>query len=574
MNLNRIKIAAIALCVTLPLIMPLFQLTHAQQPRYGGTFVRTEGYKITSLNSLMVPSPGSNARACRAIYDNLVTMNVNFEVLPSLAEEWDISDDGTVYTFKLVKNASWHDGQPFTAKDVKFTYDMIFELDDYYARTLISLVEEVKMIDDYTIEMVLSSPDATFLTNLADLYSNSQIILPEHLWNGTDYETNPHNESPIGTGPFKFSEWVRGSFLTLEANENYWRGKPYLDTYVIREFTDVSTIVAALAAGEVDHDFSAEASVVPPTESTRLANQNDDLELFLWPGTRIYHIQFNMRVAPFNDTRVRQAIAYALDRDRIVDIVTDGSQEASKHMYIEDHWATNPDVVYPDVDLEEAKRLLDEAGYPEGTDGVRMKLQFIGVQSVTSECELIVQDLTKVGIDAELIVNEWSWYVENIIEGVLQDPYAFTFAMRGGSHGPDPGKFEDYLGTGRTSGNMMNYSNADVDNLFAMGKDTADPEVRKDYYYQIQEIIYDDMPRLNWRMGTEYLLYKTEWHGLWFLNSDLGYQDMSKVWSEKGELPATPWIEVYLPYIIAAVVIVVAIAGIYSYTRYRSKGRN
>jgi peptide/nickel transport system substrate-binding protein len=248
-----------------------------------------------------------------------------------------------------------------------------------------------------------------------------------------------------------------------------------------------------------------------------------------------------MRTPPFNDVRMRYAIAHALDFDEIMAKATQGAEAAVKNVYIDGHWATNPNLVQPQYDKAKAEELLDAAGYPRGSDGNRLEIDLanIGSSPKMEIGELIKEQLKEVGIEVNIRVFEWSAYVDSIIEKSHEVPDAYQLSIMGGLQGPDPGFWELYLGTDSYR-NIYGFSNSEVDELFKKVKETSNIEERKEYFYRIQEIVLEELPRLNIYGSTNHCVASNEWQGFFYELEDVGIWDYSTAWWVEGELPEEP----------------------------------
>jgi peptide/nickel transport system substrate-binding protein len=184
------------------------------------------------------------------IFNRLVVLDVFGEggISPDLAERWDILDDGRRYVFHLNRAATWHDGVPLTAHDVAYTYSEVLK-NGYFALSWLQDIQAARALDDHTVEIVLQSPNAAFLSQLGIFVATH--IVPRHLYEGTDWATNPHNLNPVGSGPFKFAEWVRGERIELVANEDYWGEGPYLERLTYRVIPDPAEVAKLMERGEV-----------------------------------------------------------------------------------------------------------------------------------------------------------------------------------------------------------------------------------------------------------------------------------------------------------------------------------
>lgn len=331
------------------------------------------------------------------VFEGLTRIDQTGAVQPDLAESWAVSDDGLTYTFKLHDGVTFHDGSTFDADDVKFTFDRILADDSVNAqKALYAPISSVSVIDPLTVEMTLSRPDGLFLFNLGR--GDAVIVAPESA------ETNA--TQPIGTGPFAFVQWNRGSRVMLERYEPYWGEKPALTkaTYVF--ISDTATMTNALLAGDIDgtNNFAAEA--LPVFEN------NPQFKVLVGSTEGETILATNNKKSPFDNLKVRQAMAHALNRQEIIDGATYGygvpigTHFAPHHPYYLDLTDTYP------FDPEAAKALLAEAGYPDGFSAT-LKLPPVAYARLSGQ--IIASEFAKVGIKLELINMEWAQWLEDVL---------------------------------------------------------------------------------------------------------------------------------------------------------------
>ena len=289
----------------------------------------------TSLNPV-IATDGQSYIAEWPIFDSLVELDEKLGVKPLLAESWEVSRDGLTYTFKLKKGVKWHDGKPFTARDVAFTFYSVLDPKVTtphrgYFDALVGFPEltnkdnpkkpeelaqkPIEVIDDYTIRFRLRYPYGAFLAVLVNPRAG---IIPEHLLKGVDLNTAEYNRKPIGTGPFKFVEWKRGERIVLEANPDYHAGRPALDRLIYRVIPDTVVLLQELRAGGVDF-----IERPPLTEVGRL-KQTPGLKVLTADNTSYTYFGFRQDLAPFDDLRVRRAFYHAIDIPAIVREVLQG----------------------------------------------------------------------------------------------------------------------------------------------------------------------------------------------------------------------------------------------------------
>ena len=415
-------------------------------------------------------------------------------IYPDLAESWDIANDLMTYTFHLREGVKWHDGEAFTAKDVKWTFESILEYGDQaYTYSYVKMIDSIETPDDYTVVFHMAYPCGTFVESVGDYQGPD--ILPAHIYEGTDPYTNPANQNPIGTGPFKFVEAKLGSYCKLEANPDYYGDGPYLDGVIYNFIPDETTAMTAMEAGEAGW-MTATPSFA---ESDRLASV-DGMVVETQTTNIVQWTQFNMSedaARPYiSDVRVREAICWAIDNQSIADILYLGYVKPSDNWYSSTvEWAVNRDVVYPGYDVDKANQILDDAGYERGADGYRFELTYrcfsTSIFGTTDIPTLVAQNLDAIGIKLNVEKYEWAVRAE-----YLDNNLEWDMCSAGGSRGPDPSSFANVWNT--SSSNKSRYYNDEVMNLFDEGSKYATHEERAPYYKEIQKYFSEDIPSYNY----------------------------------------------------------------------------
>lgn len=440
----------------------------------------------------------------RSIFSQLVTQDVNYDLVPQLATSWDVSEDGKEYTFHLREGVKWHDGEPFTSKDVKYTFDAIIE-NKGSAYNNVSMISEVVCPDDFTAVVKLNDPYAPFVPFLA--WYGTQ-IMPAHIYEGTDWATNPANQNPTGTGPFKFVEWVKGDHVTLEKNEDYWGEGPFVDKIVYKIIPDPNTAMQSFLNGEADIDLNR-----PGFNSLGILAANPEVIVKVIPSPSRYYVSFNLTDETRNvtDKKVREAVAYAIDKQAIVDKVLGGYGGIGEYFYTPAiPWAIDTDVTAPVYDPEKANEILDEAGYVKDQDGWRFEVDLLYFQGAdwTDMAAVIKENLETVGIKVNLGEYEIATWIEKVMNA-----HNYDIALLNGFQGPDPDNLTLRAGTGGSL-NIMGYSNEIVDENLSEASKSADIEVRKPYYYAIQAQLAEDLPFIPLAEVSYIHVYKTYVEGM------------------------------------------------------------
>jgi len=349
---------------------------------------------VTSLNPVNWFTI-SDLDVLQLIYNTLVEVNSSGLPAPGLAQSWSVSNNGSVYTFYLVHNATWQDGVPVTAQDVAFTFNYWKKYHFPYYTALASLIKNVSVINNYTVQVQLIHPYAGFLLQLADL----GMIIPKHIWHNVN---NPFNYTNlIGDGPFQFVSRTPGVDIVLKANPSYFGGKPHFTYFIIKIFSSVDSALAALESGALN--------LLELPEGTNLAplSSYPSIHIVRTPSTMIYYISMNTQTFPFNNTLVRQAIAYAINKTQILQLafLSQGSVANSVISPSLSYWY-NPNVENYSYNPNQAVNLLQQAGFYKSSgkwiNSQGQQLTFnllIPNQAPWIEIATIIQqDLAQIGI--------------------------------------------------------------------------------------------------------------------------------------------------------------------------------
>lgn len=520
----------LVLTTTMPTGIWELKAQEVEGPRLGGTLVIAISGDPKSFNpDSQVDDMGYPIFS--VIYNKLVTLDINYNVIPDLAYKWEASPDGKVYTFYLYPNATWHDGVPVTSEDVKWTLEAIKKFKGIaYGNIKAENIEKIECPDEHTVKIYLKEPFAAFLQFLA-WYGT--FIMPKHIYE--KYEdwmdpNNPYLNKPVGSGPFKFVEWVKGDHVTVAANEKFFKGRPYLDKIVYRIIPDPTTAVQALLKGEVDY-----LHMRPPLAEVPKLQKTPGINVMIRPTPSRYYIGFNLEKAPFNDIRVRRAIAMAINRTEIVRKAYQGYAFEAKGFYIPAiSWAFNPNIDVPPFDLKEAEKLLDEAGYTKGPNGIRFKakITYFTIYPCEQVCTVIRDNLKKIGIDVELEGLEIAAWEEKVVKRK-----EFDMALCDGFHGPDPDNIRFRYGPGAYI-NFAGWNNSEAKELLDEASKTVDQEERRKMYWRVQELMAEELPYIPLVDLVWIYVSRSEFHGFpWEPESQgkVGYYDHRLVWWEKGK---------------------------------------
>ena len=443
-----------------------------------------------TLNPFTWPGQFSTVMAAKPLWSTLIKYEPGtMRAVPDLATSWEPAPDGLAWTFKLRQGVTWHDGAPFTAADVKFTIDNIMnpQVNALFRSNLVGL-KGAEVVDDRTARLVLDKPFSSLPIQLG--YNIA--MAPKHLLDGKDLNSlDEYVQNPIGTGPFRIREIVKGSHIAMEAFPDYYDGRPNLDGMVFKIIPEINTQVAQLRTGELDL-----ALIEPPHKETLRNQQNLQFSTVEQPNT--FYFCLNNSREPFNDKRVRLALTLGCNRQLMVERILRGEAPVAAGAYgtAFGEFQNKELKPYP-YDPERAKQLLAEAGWQPGADGImekdgkRMSFGFMvdkGNPTREQMALALQQDWKRIGVDIQIDVQEFNVYLRrgNSRPGDYDARTGWRITA------PDPDKTSEYTTEG--TNNHYMYSNPEVDRLMEQGKAESDQNKRKEIYHRIQQIMYDDMP--------------------------------------------------------------------------------
>lgn len=431
----------------------------------------------------------------RVLFDGLTKPGKDLSPSPDLAKEWETSDDGLEWTFHLKEDILWHDGEKFTAEDVAFTFNEIALNEDLGANntSYFKEVNEVQVVDEYTVKFLLNSPVAALPAYLS---FNTEIV-PKHILEGQDpWELTSFNKKdPVGTGPFKMKNYTSGQSVILERNEDYHGEKALLDEVEYKVLPDANTHIAQILSGELSIFSLEDLASLDRIESA------DGVGVYARETTQFYWIIMNQEIEAFQDKHLRQAILHSIDRQNIIDTVLKGYgkiADAGIAPALEEYYTD--DVTRYEFDPEKAKKLLTEAGYTDSDgdgivdkDGEPLSIQFdIGIQGdLEAIAQMVQQYLVSVGIDVELNTMEWNTMIQEVV--VNRD---YDMSLNWWRYPSDP-DLSAYMHSANVKGNNIpGYKNPELDELLDAGAQTADVEERKKIYIEAQKLMAEELPYL------------------------------------------------------------------------------
>lgn len=490
---SRVGLAHLFVLAAMGLALAVAQ--GSETPQRGGTLVIGVGQNPGHMNPGI--STGSEVHTVAdSIFNGLVGLDDNANPRPDLAERWVVSDDARTYTFHLHRGVRWHDGTPFTSADVAFTFEQV--LLRYHARTrggLEGLLDGIDTPDEHTVVFRLREPYAPLLRRLN---VTEAPILPRHIYAAVDdVQTAPENLRPVGTGPYRFVEYVVDDRVVLERNDDYFKADlPYLDRVIFRVIPDAQTRLLALERGEVDYIRD-----VPAGELDRIETlpDVDSYQVASGPGGGfcVMTMAFNLEREPFQDARVRRAFAHAIDRQQILDQVLFGrGRVATGPISSQLSFAYTDDVrAYP-YDPERAATLLDEAGFTPDADGTRLTATFLHFPAFSKYGEVVRQNLAQIGVRLELVALDRAAFVTRVFGERDFDTNVISYCNNAD---PSIGVARVYVSSNIGDipfSNAAAYLNPEVDRLFARAAEQADPAIRAELYHEVQRILVEELPYL------------------------------------------------------------------------------
>ena len=463
---------------------------------------------LSGLNPQLAGGPNP-VRVGTAIMESLLILNDQFEIHPSLARDWEVTDDGTAITFYLEEGVEWHDGEPFTADDVVFNFEEIIPLHST-GGPMMEFADRVEKIDDHTVTLHMDTPYGSMLSTIAQ-----QVLVPKHLYEGTDYLTNPYNMAPVGTGPMMFDSYDQGSQIVLVRNPNWWQGEIEVDKVVYAIMSDANTRGLAMLNGEIDN------AVLDPTIQGDVA-EHPDLQLLTGGNApQLMGITFNTRAPHIDDAEVRGLIYSAIDREAITELALKGLGQPAKTFYPESmSWVLHPDIDFTEDfprDLDAINVRFDELGLPVQDDGYRFTLnaRYVATHSeAESTIDVIRSSLEDVHINVNLVGAD-----ENVWQDAVWSRHDFDINILRNTAGSDPTTLTRWLTCNLESvaqRNASGYCDEDLQAAADAGAQVFDQAARAEAYHVVQERARDLIfyAPLAWYYGSYNTINSARWEGL------------------------------------------------------------
>lgn len=464
------------------------------EPVEGDWLIYHIGAEPGTLNPIVATDAYESVINGGNIYETLIERdNATLELKPLLAESWEISEDKLTYTFKIRQGVKWHDGAPFTSADIVFSYKTIMDpkVDAPQLRSYYQEIRDVEAIDDYTVKFTYARPYF-----LALEFCGGMPIVPKHIFEKGDFNTNPAGRKPVGTGPFKFVKWTTGREVVLEKNPDYWGEKPHLNRIVFRIITDSSVALQVLKRQELD------VASLTPIQWEKQTNSPDfqkHFDKFSYFTPNYSYIGWNSKRPFFADKRVRTALTHLVNRELILDKVMYGLGAIVTNPFYINSPEYDKSIEPIPYDPAAARKLLEEAGWVDhdndgirDKDGVKFSFEFLipgGSETGEKIATILKEELDGIGIDMTIRKTEWAVFTTRLNERNFD---AVTLAW---SMGIESDPYQIWSSTQAEAGsNFIGFKNAETDKLIEEARKEFDRDKRIELYRQFSEIIHEEQP--------------------------------------------------------------------------------
>ena len=512
--MNKKILKTLGLILTI-LVLVGFGKTVAAEKKTGNDTALKETLVIAQKSDAKTLDPQKSIdtvsnKVMQMMFDTLTSMDENLNIEPGLAEKWERVDDYSMI-FHLRKGVKFHNGDTMTAEDVKYSLDRAIASPQ--ASYLFNPIKEVAIIDENTVKVTTKEPFGPLLKHLST--TNGSIINKRAAVEaGDDVFKNP-----VGTGQYKFKEWLPGNKIVFEAFNDSYHGAPKIKEITFKTVPEVSNRMIYLETGEADISFD-----IGLMDKEAVKNHKN-LELLEVESPSILYIGFDQSVPKFQNKKLRQAIAYAIDNNVFVDAIFRGSAVAADSVMAKASPAYNPNVKKYDQNIEKAKELLKEAGYPNGLD---LQLWVMDDGPRVDMCVIIQDQLKAIGINIEIKVFEFGAYVSKT---ALPDKELYFLSWNSSGDG-DASLYPLFHSSQHgASGNRSFYSNKEIDELLDKARTSVDQDERTEIYKKVQDILQEELPHYTLVYPKLNLAKSTKVKGMIFKKN--GYVDLTKAYVEK-----------------------------------------
>ncbi|WP_257349943.1 glutathione ABC transporter substrate-binding protein [Pseudalkalibacillus decolorationis] len=464
----------------------------------GGTLKIAIQADATNLDPHFITNIPSANIIYQKVYETLVAFNKDMEIVPKLAKEWKQIDE-TTWQFKLNEGITFHDGTPFNAEAVKATFDRLLDpATESPQRDKLSMIEEVKVIDDTTVQLLLDEPYAPLLSILAS--NEGSILSPKVITE--DPESLAGN--PVGTGPFVFESWNSGQDITLVKNEDYWGKKPKIDKVVFEVIPEAATRLAMIETGEAHI-----TDQVPVSEIERI-NKSDTLNMYRTDGLAVEYIGFNTQKTPLDNVELRKAISHAIEREAIIKGIYNNVGTLANSAMSPKVFGYSENIEPYEYNINKAKDLMKEAGFE---DGVSLTLITSDRKERVSMAEVIKSQLKGIGVDIEIQVLEYGAYISAVDSG---DHDMFIGGWGNATGDGDYNQYNLFHSDSHGSpGNHFYYTNKKVDQIIEAARRETSPDKRKELYEKAMQIEMEEAVYIPIRNYEHLAVYNNNVDGFW-----------------------------------------------------------
>jgi peptide/nickel transport system substrate-binding protein len=476
----------------------------------GGTLVIARLSDAENLDQQFMSTINAASVTHHKIYEGLVQRDENSEIQPMLAENWKQIND-TTWEFKLREDVKFHDGTPFNADAVKKTFDRLLDPVVASPRAVVfDMVKEVKAVDEFTVQFILKEPFSPLLSILAN--HEGGIISPKTI----EKYGKKIIQEPNGTGPFAFDSWSPGQEITLTKNDSYWGDEPKVDKVIFKVVPEDSTRISMIETGEAHIAEPLPVAVMDQVESS------PSMDVYRSEGYGTEYLGFNVNNEPFNDERVRKAIAHAIEMDSIIKGVFNNVGVKANSLMGSKVFGYNEDLEAYDYNLKEAKKLMAEAGYSKGLDATILTMDS---KERVNLAEVLQSQLKGIGINLKVQVMEYGSFVEQVNKGQSE---MFIISWRNATGDADYNQYNLFHTESQgAAGNTFFYSNQKVDRLIDAARKEKEEGKRKELYAEAQEIEMADTPYIPVRVIENVAAVAKEVKG--FSISPSGYLEINDV---------------------------------------------
>lgn len=456
------------------------------------TLVIGTAAEINTLD-LQTQNDQINNIVLKTTHETLLYPTNDGQLLPKLAESYEYDDSKTGLTLHLRKDVKFSDGTPMTSADVKFTLESALKSN---AASSIGGLKSVDIVDDYTVKLNLESYDNEFLANLASV--------PISIQSKAAYDSGMDKPYLIGTGPYKFEEWKSGEYVSVVRNENYWdpanAGK--VERIIWKPILEASSRVIALQNGEID------VAIDPPINELDNLQNDKNITVFEKPGTRLFYFAFNVTKAPWDNKTLRQAVACAINRDDVLDVAVYGKGTKQKTILNRGLWGFYDDMEGFDYDLDRAKKLMADAGYPNG--GIETTMLIANSNPYSNIATVIQADLQQIGINVKITEVE-----DATLKQMCRDGEQELYLWRWNEDQKDDWVYRDLFYTGSSS-NFQHYSSDKADQLIDAVRTEPDQDKRYKEGVELQEYLVDECPQVPLYIANLVIAYRKGLKGDYF----------------------------------------------------------